>query len=73
MEKSIQTSFHTMKILSPSIMIFFIDMIYHRAGSIQDMVCKMCGMLSIGNIMPDKTIIGIINTIPDTSIAATCV
>ena len=33
----------------------------------------MAGMLSIGNIIPESNIVGIISIKPDTSIAATCV
>ena len=37
------------------------------------MACKITGILSMGNIMPESNMVGIISISPDTSMAATCV
>ena len=37
------------------------------------MACKITGILSMGNIMSESNMVGIISISPDTSIAATCV
>ncbi len=46
---------------------------YQRAGITADSPCNTPGILSIGNIMPESSVVGIISTIPEASIAATCV
>ena len=37
------------------------------------MARRITGILSTGKIIPDKTMVGIINIIPEASMAATCV
>ena len=46
---------------------------YQRAGMKHEIPCNMPGMLSIGKIIPDRIIVGSISTIPEASMAATCV
>ena len=43
---------------------------YQRAGTIVEIHCRTRGMLSIGNISPDSSIVGIIRPIPEAIIAA---
>ena len=39
--------------------------IYQRAGSTAEMACKITGILSMGNIMPESNMVGIISISPD--------
>ncbi len=57
----------------PSTIILRMAGTYQRAGTIFEMTCSGMGIFSIGNIMPDNIITGIMNTMPDTSNAAICV
>ena len=43
---------------------------YQRAGTIVEIHCRTRGILSIGNISPDSSIVGIISPIPEAIIAA---
>lgn len=45
---------------------------YQRAGIIDEMPCKITGILSVGNIIPERIIVGVISPIPEINIAATC-
>ena len=44
---------------------------YHLAGMILEIHCRTAGMLSMGKIMPESNMTGIISPIPDTIMAAT--
>ena len=52
-------------------MILRIAAIYQRAGMSVDTHCRTTGMLSMGNISPEKIIVGAISAIPEESMAAT--
>ena len=67
------TSISTSETSTPSIISLRTAWIYQRAGSTAEMACKITGILSMGNIMPESNMVGIISISPDTSIAATCV
>ena len=69
----IDISCHARETFTPSIISFFTVIIYHFAGMMCDIHCSMGGILSIGNIIPESNLVGIINIIPEASIAATCV
>ena len=43
------------------------------AGIILDISLKITGILSVGKMIPESNITGIISTIPDASMAAVCV
>ena len=64
---------HTSANGMPPIISFRTASIYQRAGTIHDNACKMPGIFSTGNNIPDNIIIGNISTIPEMSIAVTCV
>ena len=57
----------------PSIMMAFTACMYQRAGIMLENICKGNGMFSTGKIIPDSSITGIINPIPEISMAAICV
>lgn len=48
-------------------------MIYHLAGMTLEIICSGSGIFSTGNIMPESKTVGIISTIPENSMASTCV
>ena len=50
---------------TPSIMIFRTAMMYHLAGTKFDKRRRMPGMFSTGNIMPERSITGIISPMPE--------
>ena len=66
----IATSLSTDVIPSPSIIIAFTAEIYHRAGTIFESNCNGNGIFSIGNIMPESIMTGIMNAIPEINMAA---
>ena len=70
---SMPTSISTSETSTPSIISLRTAWIYQRAGSTAEMACKITGILSMGNIMPESNMVGIISSSPDTSMAATCV
>ena len=73
MKSSIAVSFQTYMNGIPSIMILRTMQTYQRAGMKHETPCNMLGILSIGKMIPDKMIVGSISTIPEASMAATCV
>ena len=46
---------------------------YQRAGSTSDITCNTSGMLSMGKIIPESIMVGIIKINPEANMAATCV
>ena len=56
----------------PWIIITFIESIYHLAGTHQDIHCSTFGMLSMGKSMPERSIVGSMSTMPEISIATSC-
>lgn len=71
MPDSINASCHTAAMPKPSIITFFTACMYHLAGMILEIHCRTAGMLSMGKIMPESNMTGIISPIPDTIMAAT--
>ncbi len=65
-------SFSTAVMPNPLIIIVFTAAIYHFAGTIFESICRGVGIFSIGNIIPESNITGIINPIPEIIIAACC-
>jgi hypothetical protein len=53
-------------------MSFLTPEMYHRAGMMLENHCSTTGVLSMGNMNPDKTMTGIIKPKPETNIASTC-
>ena len=71
-KQSTPTSLSTDVIPSPSIIIAFTALMYHFAGTIFESTCSGSGIFSIGNIIPESNITGIISPIPETNMAACC-
>ena len=57
---------------TPSIIILRTAEMYQRAGMKSGIQRNTAGMLSMGNIRPEKISVGIINPMPDNSNAAIC-
>lgn len=47
-------------------------LINQRAGTMPEMYCSISGILSMGNIRPERITVGIISPMPETSTAAIC-
>jgi len=70
---SMLTSFNTKVMFTPSIISLRTACMYQRAGMMDDSICRIFGMFSIGKIIPDKSNVGKISIIPLINMAATCV
>ena len=65
-------SLSTDDIPNPFIMIVLTADIYHFAGTMFERICRGVGMFSIGNIIPESNMTGIMSPMPEINIAACC-